>query len=77
MSYCDMCKEYAECTHPVDFHADPDDPETPEEIKQYIGLGHYIDDAESSFAAEDFWENCAHVCHECFPKYSRWISWSG
>jgi hypothetical protein len=73
---CDFC-DNDECDHPVSFGGDLDDPEMPEEIKPYIGLGCYLDDLDASEAADDFWENCAHVCHECFNKYIKWIDWWG
>lgn len=77
MSYCSLCGEYSECLHPVDFVADRDDPECPEIIKPYLGLGRYLDDLDSSDAADDFWNNCAHICHDCFKKYSNFIVWWG
>lgn len=77
MSYCSICNKYSECTHPVDFKADPSDPRCPEEIKSYLGLGDFLDDTQASQATEEFWENCAHLCHECMFKYRQWIVWHG
>lgn len=77
MSECSICGEYSEDLHPVDFKADPDDPQTPEEIKEFLGIGCYLDDLNANDAADEFWENCAHLCHKCFAKYFRFIVWWG
>jgi hypothetical protein len=74
MSYCSICGEYVECTHPVDF-VDADD--LPKELEEYVGLGHYLDDTDATAAEEEFWENCAHLCHDCMKKYRPWIVWWG
>lgn len=73
---CDLCKNESDCEHPVSFEPHPTKP-TPPEIEEYIGLGGYLDDTDASEAADEFWDNCAHLCHECFTKYSDWISWWG
>lgn len=78
MSYCSFCNEYDDDTHPVSFGLyDKNDPRVPKEIKPYIGLGHYLDDLDASAAEDEFWENCAHLCDECFKKYYHWIVWWG
>ena len=77
MGECSICGEYDEDLHPVDFEADPEDPECPEEIKKYLGLGDYLDDTDANEAADDFWENCARICGECFRKYGQFIVWWG
>jgi len=76
MSGCSFCDDDSDDVHPVSFRNHPDF-ETPEEIKPYIGLGDFLDDTEASEAAEEFWENCAHVCEKCFRKYWNWIAWWG
>jgi hypothetical protein len=76
MSECSLCGKYSEDLHPVSFEHNSNKP-TPKEIEQYIGLGDYLDDTEASVAADEFWENCAHICHECFNKYFDWICWWG
>lgn len=76
MSECSICGEYSEDLHPVSFHTHPKK-KTPQEIEQYIGLGGYLDDMDASEANEEFWENCAHLCHGCFKKYFDWIVWWG
>jgi hypothetical protein len=77
MSECSICGKYSDCLHPVAFKGHPDNPEVPEEIKQFLGIGEYLDDLDASEADEDFWENCARLCHECFAKYYGWIVWWG
>jgi len=77
MSECSLCGEYSEDLHPVDFKANPNNPTCPEEIKEYLDLGAFLDDIEASQATEEFWDNCAHICHECFSKYVDWIVWWG
>jgi hypothetical protein len=77
MSECSICGEYSDCLHPVNFHANPDDPKCPEEIKPFLGIGEYLDDLDASEADDDFWDNCAHLCHKCFSKFKDWISWWG
>jgi len=77
MSECSICGEYSDCLHPVDFQANPNDPDCPEEIKPFLGIGTYLDDLDASEGEEDFWENCAHLCHKCFSKFSKWIVWWG
>jgi len=77
MSECSLCGEYSEDLHPVDFKADRNDTKCPEEIKEYLGIGSYIDDLDASRAADEFWENCARICHKCFNKYFKWIVWWG
>ena len=74
MSECSLCGEYSECLHPVDFRWAED---LPEELEEYIGIGSYLDDTDASEAAEEFWEYCARICHECFKKYYKWIVWWG
>ena len=76
MSECSLCGEYSDCLHPVDFHTNPKK-ETPKEIEQYIGLGSFLDDMDASDADEEFWDNCARICHDCFKKFADWISWWG
>ena len=77
MSECSLCGEYSEDLHPVDFKADSSDPRCPEEIKEYLGLGSFLDDTQASAASEEFWDNCAHLCSDCFRKYIKWIVWWG
>ena len=76
MSECSLCGEYSDCLHPVDFGYD-EDGKCPEEIEGYIGIGSYLDDTDASDASEEFWENCARICHECFKRYWKWIRWWG
>jgi len=73
---CDLCENESNCEHPVSFHTHPTKP-TPQEIKQYIGLGGYLDDLDAEEATDDFWENCARLCHDCMNKYVDWIDWFG
>lgn len=76
MSECSICGEYSDCLHPVDFHS-VEGKETPKEIEEFIGLGGYLDDTEASEGEDDFWENCARLCHACMEKYDAWIAWFG
>lgn len=77
MSECDLCNEYSDDLHPVDFQANPNNPRCPEEIKEYLGIGNFLDDTEALQAAEEFWDKCAHICHDCFREYAEWIVWWG
>jgi len=74
LSECSLCGEYSECLHPVDFRWAED---LPKELEEYIGIGSYLDDTDASEAAEEFWEYCARICHNCFKKYYKWIVWWG
>jgi len=76
---CDLCDNPCECTHPVSFHGhlDEEGNPPPKEIQQYIGLGSYLDDTEAGDAMDEYWENCARLCHDCMNKYAYWITWFG
>jgi hypothetical protein len=78
MSECSICGEYDDCLHPVDFKYSEDMPkEVLTILRPYLGIGDYLDDLDAAEGEEDFWENCAHICHKCFNKYFKWIVWWG
>jgi hypothetical protein len=74
MDTCHICGEYDEDLHPVDFKYSED---IPEELRKYLGLGDYLDDLDAEEATDEFWENCAYICNDCFTKYWNWIVWWG
>lgn len=74
MSECDVCGEYSECLHPVEFK-----PPVPKEIEHLVdwkGLD-LFDDLDVATHEDERWETRPYICHSCFAKYHRFISWWG